>query len=95
MTGINPGPITMIFVISINSIKPEVAVGKYTSGKTVAFDSEGMVSADAIDPTAARSNVPITSVASARGRSFKMEKPKSTDIIGTRKSSTIPMSTNP
>ena len=66
---------TMIFVISINRMRPEVAVGKYTRGNTVAFDSEGIVRADAIDPTAAKSRVPTTSVAIVSGISFRNEKP--------------------
>jgi hypothetical protein len=70
MTGRRPGPITMIFVISINNIRPDTAVGKYTRGNTVAFDSDGMVNADAIDPTAARSSVPTRSVAIVSGMSF-------------------------
>jgi hypothetical protein len=85
MTGIRPGPMTMIFVISINNMRPEIAVGKYTSGNIVAFDSEGIVRAEAIDPTAARSSVPTTSVAIVSGISFRNEKPNITAIMGTKK----------
>ena len=81
---INPGPIANPRVSSTSRMSAEVAVGKYTIGNTVAFDSEGIVSADAIAPTAAKSKVPIMKVPSTRNMFAENENDRRTNERDTK-----------